>query len=60
MNDELRDEYTFDYRQAKPNRFAASGITQNDGSTPGVSCVPIDASVVWVLSGRPDPPLESV
>jgi hypothetical protein len=23
MNDELRDEYQLDYRQAKPNRFAA-------------------------------------
>lgn len=23
MSDELRDEYAFDYRQAKPNRFAA-------------------------------------
>src|SRR5437899_6598754 len=23
MNDELRPEYDFDYRQAKPNRFAA-------------------------------------
>jgi hypothetical protein len=23
MNDELRDEYQFDYRRAKPNRFAA-------------------------------------
>lgn len=23
MSDELRDEYQFDYRQAKPNRFAA-------------------------------------
>jgi hypothetical protein len=23
MNDELRREYEFDYRQAKPNRFAA-------------------------------------
>jgi hypothetical protein len=24
VNDELRDEYQFDYRQAKPNRFAAA------------------------------------
>lgn len=24
MSEELRDEYQFDYRQAKPNRFAAS------------------------------------
>lgn len=24
MSDELRDEYQFDYRQAKPNRFAAA------------------------------------
>lgn len=24
MSDELRPEYEFDYRQAKPNRFAAS------------------------------------
>ena len=24
MSDELRDEYRFDYSQAKPNRFAAS------------------------------------
>lgn len=24
MSDELRDEYEFDYRQAKPNRFAAA------------------------------------
>ena len=24
MSDELRDEYEFNYRQAKPNRFAAS------------------------------------
>ncbi|HEX3152011.1 MAG TPA: hypothetical protein VHR66_28315 [Gemmataceae bacterium] len=24
MADELRDEYTFDYKQAKPNRFAAA------------------------------------
>jgi hypothetical protein len=24
MSDELRDEYQFDYRQAKPNRFAAN------------------------------------
>ena len=23
MSDELRDEYNFDYQQAKPNRFAA-------------------------------------
>lgn len=23
MSDELRDEYQFDYKQAKPNRFAA-------------------------------------
>ena len=23
MNDELRPEYEFDYRQAKPNRFAS-------------------------------------
>lgn len=23
MSDELREEYQFDYRQAKPNRFAA-------------------------------------
>lgn len=27
MNDELRPEYEFDYRQAKPNRFAA-GLKQ--------------------------------
>ena len=24
MSDELRDEYHFDYRQAKPNRFAGA------------------------------------
>ena len=24
MSDELRDEYQFDYRQARPNRFAAA------------------------------------
>jgi hypothetical protein len=24
MGDELREEYQFDYRKAKPNRFAAS------------------------------------
>ena len=24
MSEELRDEYEFDYRQAKPNRFAAA------------------------------------
>jgi hypothetical protein len=24
MNDELKDEYQFDYRKAKPNRFAAA------------------------------------
>jgi len=24
VSDELRDEYQFDYRQAKPNRFAAA------------------------------------
>ena len=24
MSDELRSEYQFDYRQAKPNRFAAA------------------------------------
>mgnify|MGYP001007254799 CR=1 FL=1 len=24
MSDELRDEYQFDYRRAKPNRFAAA------------------------------------
>ena len=24
MTDELRDEYTFDYSQAKPNRFAST------------------------------------
>lgn len=24
MNDELRDEYTFDYSKAKPNRFATA------------------------------------
>ncbi len=24
MSDELRDEYQFDYRKAKPNRFAAA------------------------------------
>jgi hypothetical protein len=24
MSDDLRDEYQFDYRQAKPNRFAAA------------------------------------
>jgi hypothetical protein len=29
MSDELRDEYQFDYRQAKPNRFAA--VIKKDG-----------------------------
>lgn len=24
MNDELKDDYEFDYRKAKPNRFAAA------------------------------------
>jgi len=24
MSDELREEYTFDYQQARPNRFAAA------------------------------------
>jgi hypothetical protein len=26
MNDELRDEYEFDYLQARPNRFADAGV----------------------------------
>ncbi|MBY0231484.1 MAG: hypothetical protein K2W96_19540 [Gemmataceae bacterium] len=26
MSDELRDEYQFDYAQAKPNRFAAKMV----------------------------------
>lgn len=31
MNDELRDEYEFDYRRAKPNRFAAV-LNTEDGA----------------------------
>jgi hypothetical protein len=33
MNDELRDEYQFDYKQAKPNRFAAKLQKGGDSSS---------------------------
>lgn len=44
MSDELRDEYEFDYRQAKPNRFAA-------GVKPGGRLVALDPDVAAAFPG---------
>jgi hypothetical protein len=47
MSDELRPEYQFDYRQAKPNRFAA-GLKQ------GGRLVVLDPEVAAVFKGSQD------
>jgi hypothetical protein len=47
MNDELRPEYEFDYRQAKPNRFAA-GLKQ------GGRIVVLDPEVAVVFQSSQD------
>jgi hypothetical protein len=47
MNDELRPEYEFDYRQAKPNRFAA-------GLKPGGRIVVLEPEVAEVFHSSQD------
>ena len=47
MSDELRPEYHFDYRQAKPNRFAA-GLKQ------GGRLVVLDPEVAAVFKASQD------
>ena len=47
MNDELRPEYEFDYRQAKPNRFAA-------GLMPGGRIVVLEPEVAEVFQSSQD------
>jgi hypothetical protein len=47
MSDDLRPEYKFDYRKAKPNRFAA-GLTQ------GGRLVVLDAEVAAVFRESSD------
>ena len=47
MNDELQPEYQCDYRQAKPNRFAA-------GLTKGGRLVVLDPEVAAVFQGSKD------
>lgn len=47
MSDELRPEYQFDYRQAKPNRFAA-------GLTKGGRLVVLDPEVAAAFQGSQD------
>ncbi len=47
MNDELRAEYQFDYRQAKPNRFAA-------GLKKGGRIVVLDPAVAEVFHNSQD------
>jgi hypothetical protein len=42
MSDELRPEYEFDYRQAKPNRFAA-------GLKPGGRIIVLEPEVAEVF-----------
>ena len=44
MNDELRDEYQFDYGKAKPNRFAA-------GLQKGGRLVVLDPEVAALFQG---------
>jgi hypothetical protein len=34
MDDELRDDYSFDYSQAKPNRFAAKMVFRPERPAP--------------------------
>ena len=47
MSDELRPEYDFDYRQAKPNRFAA-------GLKKGGRLVVLDPEVAAAFQGSQD------
>jgi hypothetical protein len=47
MSDELRSEYEFDYRQAKPNRFAA-------GLKKGGRLVVLDPEVAAAFQGSQD------
>jgi hypothetical protein len=47
MSDELRAEYEFDYRQAKPNRFAA-------GLKKGGRLVVLDPEVAAAFQGSQD------
>ncbi len=47
MNDDLRPEYEFDYRQAKPNRFAA-------GLKPGGRIVVLEPEVAEVFQSSQD------
>ncbi len=47
MSDELRPEYQFDYREAKPNRFAA-------GLKPGGRLVVLDPEVAEVFHSSQD------
>jgi hypothetical protein len=47
MNDDLRPEYEFDYRQAKPNRFAA-------GLKPGGRIVVLEPEVAEVFHSSQD------
>lgn len=47
MNDELRPEYEFDYRQAKSNRFAA-------GLKPGGRIVVLEPEVAEVFHSSQD------
>jgi hypothetical protein len=44
MSDELREEYEFDYQQAKPNRFAA-------GMKPGGRLVALEPEVAAAFPG---------
>ena len=44
MNDELRDEYQFDYSQSQPNRFAA-------GLVKGGRLVVLDPDVAAAFTG---------
>jgi hypothetical protein len=47
MSDELRSEYEFDYRQAKPNRFAT-------GLKKGSRLVVLDPEVAAAFQGSQD------
>lgn len=39
MSDELREEYQYDYRKAKPNLFAAASVVHSDPDILG--CAPV-------------------
>lgn len=52
MSDELRDEYQFDYRQAKPNRFA-SAVNKDGRSAAHAHPTSASGGGAAVASGQP-------